>query len=73
MRHLQNHTTHTTTLQHSSCTQTHLNLTTQLTEHKRATKKGNLNNNIAEHHLKTSHAIDWDSATCLTYITDYYQ
>ena len=26
------------------------NLTTRLTEHKRATKKGDLNNNIAEHH-----------------------
>ena len=49
------------------------NLTTRLTEHKRATKKGDLNNNIAEHHLKTSHAIDWDSATCLTYSTDYYR
>ena len=49
------------------------NLTTRLTEHKRATKKGDLNNNIAEHHLKTSHTIDWDSATCLTYSTDYYQ
>ena len=35
--------------------------------------KGDLNNNIAEHQLKTSHAIDWDSATCLTYSTDYYQ
>ena len=46
---------------------------TRLTEHKRATKKGDLNNNIAEHHLKTNHAIDWDSATCLTYSTDYYQ
>ena len=31
------------------------------------------NNNIAEHHIKTSHAIDWDSATCFTYSTDYYQ
>ena len=49
------------------------NLTTRLTEHKRATKKGDLNNNIAEHHLKTNHTIDWDSATCLTYSTDYYQ
>ena len=49
------------------------NLTTRLIEHKRATKKGDLNNNIAEHHLKTYHAIDWDSATCLTYSTDYYQ
>ena len=23
--------------------------------------------------LKTSHTIDWDSATCFTYSTDYYQ
>ena len=36
-------------------------------------KKGWVNNNIAEQHLKTSHTIDWDSATCLTYSTDYYQ
>ena len=49
------------------------NLTTRLNEHKRATKKGDVNNNMAEHHLKTSHTIDWDSATCLTYSTDYYQ
>ena len=28
------------------------NLNTRLNEHKRATKKGDLNNNIAEHHLK---------------------
>ena len=109
-RDLRNHSTHTTTLQHPSCTQTHLrrlltnvkdkdepenrpgavykikcsdcqatyigetgrNLTTRLNEHKRATKKGDVNNNITEHHLKTSHTIDWDSATCLTYSTDYY-
>ena len=49
------------------------NLTTRLTEHKQATKKGDLNNNIAENHLKTSHALDWDSTMCLTYSTDYYQ
>ena len=49
------------------------NLTTRLTEHKRATKKGDLNNNIPDHHLKTSRTIDWDPATCLTYSTDYYQ
>ena len=49
------------------------NLTTRLTEHKRGTKNGDLNNNVAEHHLKTNHAIGWDSATCLTYCTDYYQ
>ena len=49
------------------------NLTMRLNEHKRATKKSDVNNNIAEHHLKTSHTIDWDSATCLTYSTDYYE
>ena len=48
-------------------------LTTRLNEHKRASKKGDVNNNIAEHHLKTSHTIDWDSATCLTYSIEYYQ
>ena len=32
-------------------------------------KKGDLNNNIAEHYLKRSHAIDWYSATCLTFAT----
>ena len=66
------------TIQCSDCQATYIgetgrNLTTRPTEHKRATKKGDLNNNIAEHHLKTSHAIDCDSATCLTYSTDYYQ
>ena len=48
------------------------NLTTRLTELKRATKKDDINN-IAEHQLKTSHTIDRDSATRLTYSTDYYQ
>ena len=46
------------------------NLTTRLNEHKRATKKGDLNNNIDQHHLKTSHIIEWDSVTCLS--TNYY-
>ena len=32
-----------------------------------------VNNLIAEHHLKTKHQIDWDSATCIMYSTDYYQ
>ena len=45
------------------------NLTTRLNDHKWATKKDDLNNNIAEHHLKTSHIIDWDSATCVAYST----
>ena len=49
------------------------NLSTRLTEHKRATRNGDVNNHIAEHHLKTKHQIDWDSATCITYSTDYYQ
>ena len=43
------------------------NLSTPLTEHKRATRNGDVNNHIAEHHLKTKHQ------TCITYSTDYYQ
>ena len=31
------------------------------------------NHVIAEHHLQTKYQIDWDSATCITYSTDYYQ
>ena len=53
--------------------ETSRNVITRLTEHKRATKNCDLNSNIAEHHLKTSHAFDWDGATCLTYSIDYYQ
>ena len=49
------------------------NLSTRLTEHKRATRNGDVNNHIAEHHLQTKHQIDWDSATFNTYSTDYYQ
>ena len=49
------------------------NLNTRLTEHKRATRSGDLNNNIAEHHLQTNHRIDCDSAECMIYSTDYYQ
>ena len=49
------------------------NFSTRLTEHKRATKNGDVNNHIAEHHLQTKHQIDWDSATCIAYFTDYYQ
>ena len=41
-------------------------LTNRLTEHKRATRKGDVNNHIAEHHRLTNHTIDWDSAQCLT-------
>ena len=49
------------------------NLSTRLTEHKRATRNGDVNNHIAEHYLKTKYQIDWDSATCVTYSTDFYQ
>ena len=49
------------------------NLSTWLTEHERVTRNGDVNNHIAEHHLQTKHQIDWDSATCITYSTDYYQ
>ena len=49
------------------------NLSTQLREHKRATRNGDVNNHIAEHHLRTKHQIDWDSATCITHSADYYQ
>ena len=49
------------------------NLSTRLTEHKRATRNGDVNNQIAEHQLQTKYHIDWDSATFITYSTDYYQ
>ena len=51
------------------------NLSTRLTEHKQATRNGDVNNHIAERHLQTKHRTDWDSATCtcITYSTDYYQ
>ena len=52
-----------------------INLGTPLTEHKRATiaSNGDVNNHIAEHHLQAKNQIDWDSATCVTYCTDYYE
>ena len=49
------------------------NLKTRLTEHKRATRNGDVNNYIAEHHRLTNHTIDWDSAQCVTYSTNYFQ
>ena len=48
------------------------NFNTRLTEHKRATRNGDVNNHISEHRL-TNHKIDWDSAECLTYSTNYFQ
>ena len=35
------------------------NLTTRLTEHKLATRSGDVNNHIAEHHLQTKHHMHW--------------
>ena len=60
------------------CQATHIgktsrNLNVRLTEHKQATRNGDIHNHIAEHHLKTNHRIDWDSAECVAYSTDYYQ
>ena len=49
------------------------NLKTRLTEHKRATTKGDITNHISEHHRKTEHDIDWDSAECVIHSTNYYQ
>ena len=49
------------------------NVNTRLTEHKRATKNGDANNHIAEHLLNTKRQIDWDSVTCITHSTNYYQ
>ena len=49
------------------------NLHTRLTEHKQATGNGDANNHIAVHHQLTNHNIDWDSAQCLTYNTNYFQ
>ena len=48
------------------------NLNTRLTEHKRATRNGDANNHIAVHHQLTNHNIDWDSAQCLPYSTNYF-
>ena len=45
----------------------------RLTEHKRATKNEDKPNHIAEHHRQTKHNIDWDSAECIIYCTNYKQ
>ena len=49
------------------------NLNTRLTEHKRATRNADADNHIAVHHQLTNDNIDWDSAQCLTYSTNYFQ
>ena len=57
-----------TTLQHTVVGR---KLNTRLTEHKHATKNGNIMNHIAEHHRLAKHKMDWDSAGCVTYSTNY--
>ena len=52
--------------------ETDRNLKTRLTEHKRATRNDDANNHIAVRHKLTNHNIDWESAQCLTYSTNYY-
>ena len=49
------------------------NINTRLTEHKRATRNGDVNNHISEHHRLTNHKIDWDSAECLTTFNLQYE
>ena len=46
---------------------------TRLTEHKRATTKGDISNQTSEYHRKTEHDIDWVSAECVIHSTNYYQ
>ena len=43
------------------------NLSTRPTEHKQTTRNGEDNNHFAEHHLRTKHQINCDSAICITY------
>ena len=46
---------------------------TWLTEHKRVSRNGDINNHISEHYLQTKHQFDRDPATYITYSTYYYQ
>jgi len=48
------------------------NLNMRLTGHKRETRNVDANNHIAVHHQLTNHNMDWDSAQCLTYSTNYF-
>ena len=42
-------------------------------EHKQATRKGDVNDHVSEHHRLKKRAIDWDSAQCLAYSTNQLQ
>ena len=49
-------------------------LAERLTEHNRwAIKNGDIRNHIVEYHRLTKHKIDWNSAECVTYSTNYQQ
>ena len=54
-------------LTHNYTGETGRNLNVQLSELKRATINGDINNPIAEHYLQTNHTINLDSAKCVTY------
>lgn len=45
---------------------------TRLTDSIRATRKDNVSNDTAQHHLQTNHPIDWDSDECFIYSVNYY-
>ena len=42
-------------------------------ENKRATRKGDVNDHVSEHHRLKKRTIDWDSAQCLAYSTNHLQ
>ena len=45
----------------------------ELTEHKRATRKADVDSHIAEYHRFTKHTTDYDSAQCLIDSTNLFQ
>ena len=50
------------------------NLSTRLTERKRATRNGDVNNHIADHHLQTKHRSNRLGRCDMYYVfSDYYQ
>ena len=50
------------------------NLSTRLTEHKRATRNGDVNNHIADHHLQTKHRSNRLGRCDMYYVfSDYYE
>ena len=45
----------------------------RLAAQKRMTMNGDIRNHISEHHRLTKHRIDWNSAECVSYSTNYQQ